>query len=257
MIPQPLHRQWRRLCLAAGGGLLLGFAVIAMLQSPWAAGSWLTAATAFGALELYLLRQVLPFNYRLSDKRIFTGFTAATGITLLRGACIATLGGFLLPPWPSVWKSANRFAWLPGVLYLVNTALDFWDGRWARSKGQATRLGELLDTRFDALGLLAAALLAVVYGRLPPFYLAVGAAYYLQKTAVHIRRALGKACYEQKARPLARFLAGVQMGFTGIALLPLLPTELLQIAAVVISVPFLAGFVVDWRQITGKGAHAV
>jgi hypothetical protein len=47
------------------------------------------------------------------------------------------------------------------------------------------------------------------------------------------------------------------MGFAGIALLPMLPAEMLRIAALIVSVPFLAGFVVDWRQITGKDAYAV
>jgi CDP-diacylglycerol--glycerol-3-phosphate 3-phosphatidyltransferase len=44
-------------------------------------------------------------------------------------------------------------------------------------------------------------------------------------------------------------MAGIQMAFLGIVLLPLLSPRVIYVAAVLILVPFLAGFLLDWQMV--------
>jgi hypothetical protein len=44
-------------------------------------------------------------------------------------------------------------------------------------------------------------------------------------------------------------MAGLQMAFLSIALLPVLSPSVTHTAAVLILIPFLAGFLVDWQMV--------
>ena len=44
-------------------------------------------------------------------------------------------------------------------------------------------------------------------------------------------------------------MAGLQMAFLGIVLLPLFDPPITDVAAILILVPFLAGFLIDWQMV--------
>mgnify|MGYP001814236168 FL=1 len=202
---------------------------------------------------LSLLRCNLRLNIRGEDQDLRAALGPANWITLARGGLIAILAGFMFQPWPGRPHGPGWSSWIPGAVYIFAVVGDTLDGFIARASATSTRLGELLDTRIDALGILVACLLAINYGQLPGYYISAGLAYYLIKSAIWLRKKSGRPCSEVRPRPGARVVAGIQMGFLGIALLPLLSPQLTHIAAVLILIPFLAGFLLDWRVASGYG----
>jgi CDP-diacylglycerol--glycerol-3-phosphate 3-phosphatidyltransferase len=173
---------------------------------------------------------------------------AATRLTLLRGLLVSLTAGFtLIPP-------VGAARWLPAVLYGTAALADRWDGAVARRLGEVTAMGAHLDGAMDALGLLSAPLVAVSWGRLPLWYLLLGAAYYLYQGAIEARRRLGLPLHPERVRrnPLTRVFAGLQMTLVAVALPPLVPLAVTTPAATLLMVPTLAFFVRDWLLITGR-----
>ena len=208
-------------------------------------------AAIITAYNLILLRIGLPLNYHPRQQVLHSNLGYGTWITITRAMLIAILGGYLFQPWPHSRIFPGRLSWTPGILYLSASFLDFLDGRVARAHQHETRLGAFLDINFDALGLLIAPLLAVWYGQLPYAYLSVGAAYYLLVFGIWLRKKYAKPVFEIKPRPSARIIAGFQMGFVGIALLPVIPPAITKGAAYIFMIPLLAGFVKDWLFASG------
>jgi CDP-diacylglycerol--glycerol-3-phosphate 3-phosphatidyltransferase len=106
----------------------------------------------------------------------------------------------------------------------------------------------------DALGLLAAPVCAVAWGRLPPWYLALGAAYYVYQGALAARRRLGLPTFTERVtrRPRTRIFAGLQMTLVAAALPPVLPTALVTPLATILMLPTLAFFARDWLIVVGS-----
>jgi len=244
-----LIRQWR---LAVFGAVMVliagaGFRVYCCPSTSPVKGAILAAPAA--AYILYLLRRNLGLNTRADDRNLMASLGPANWVTLARGGLIALLAGFWLQPWPASTSGPGWTGWVPGTLYMTAVIGDALDGFIARTTATQTQLGELLDTRIDALGILVACLLAVDYGRLPAYYLIAGLAYYALRLAIGLRKKSGRPCSEIQRRPGARVMAGIQMIFLGIVLLPLFPPQLTRIAAVFVLIPFLAGFLVDWQVV--------
>jgi CDP-diacylglycerol--glycerol-3-phosphate 3-phosphatidyltransferase len=162
------------------------------------------------------------------------------------------LAGFLFLPWPESSSGMLRLSWLPGVLYILAALADYADGYLARITNHETRLGEAFDAKMDALGLLIAPLLAISFGQLPIYYAAVGAAYYVFIFGIWLRKKSGRPLVELQPYPEARILAGFQMGFIGVALLPVFSPPVTTIAALIFMTPFLIGFVRDWLVVCGR-----
>ncbi|MGW8187771.1 MAG: CDP-alcohol phosphatidyltransferase family protein, partial [Desulfobacterales bacterium] len=156
--------------------------------------------------------------------------------------------------WPATIPfSIHHFAaWLPGVIYITAALLDLVDGIVARHTDYVTRLGERLDTLFDALGLLTAVLAGIALNQLPLFYLAAALAYYVFSAGIRLRRRTGRLVIPLKPRPAARLVAGLNMGFLATALLPIYRPPATTIVAMVFMVPFLAGFLRDWLVVSGR-----
>jgi CDP-diacylglycerol--glycerol-3-phosphate 3-phosphatidyltransferase len=57
--------------------------------------------------------------------------------------------------------------------------------------------------------------------------------------------------FEIKPRRSARIIAGFQMGFVGIALLPAISSAITTVAAYFFMIPLLAGFAKDWLVVSG------
>ncbi len=244
-----LYIQWW-LALAAGVSAVAVTTVTIEQSLPaFSPIRWCLQASLIVIVILILLGRNLGLNRRGKDEPLNPSLGAASWVTLARGGLIALLAGFWLQPWPGHEHQGRWLAWLPGIIYIAAVLADALDGWVARQTGNQTLLGEYLDTRVDALGILVASLVAVDYGQLPLFYVSAGLAWYLMRLAVWLRKKSGRPCGEVKPRKSARIMAGLQMAFLGIVLLPLLDPPITNVAAVLILVPFLAGFLLDWQMV--------
>jgi CDP-diacylglycerol--glycerol-3-phosphate 3-phosphatidyltransferase len=212
----------------------------------WNGLQGLVQAAIITAYVLILLRIGIPLNYHPRKKVLHSNFGYGTWITITRAMLIAILAGYLFQPWPQSHLFPGRLSWTPGTLYLTASLLDYLDGRVARAGKHETRLGAFLDINIDALGMLIAPLLAVWYGQLPSAYLSVGAAYYLLVFGIWLRKKFSKPVFKVKPRRSARIIAGFQMGFVGIALLPVISPPITTVAAYIFMIPLMAGFANDW-----------
>lgn len=226
--------------------LLIGYHFLAAQWQVSFARQWLVQAGAGCIYILWVLWQGLEHNHRIGSSRLLPVFGAGNVMTLLRGALVAALLGFLLQPWLQ-----GRLAWIPAVLYTLAGLADFLDGYLARITNHATRMGELLDMNIDGLGVLAASLLAVQYGQVPVWYLLVALARYLFLAGIWLRKRLGKPIYELQPSIRRRAFAGVQMGFLFFILMPIFSPPGTYIAAVLFALPFLVGFLIDWLAVSG------
>jgi CDP-diacylglycerol--glycerol-3-phosphate 3-phosphatidyltransferase len=92
-------------------------------------------------------------------------------LTLLRIFIVPLLVVVLLTPFFENWLGLPRHIF--GVALFLGAALtDFLDGHFARSRGQVTRLGQLLDPIADKL-LISAALISLVENQLAPAWAVV------------------------------------------------------------------------------------
>src|SRR5215831_16602781 len=91
-------------------------------------------------------------------------WTLPNGITQVR--ILLTPFLFALPWYHGRWWSA-----LIGLAFLVVSLTDVLDGYLARSYGQETRIGKLLDPLADKLLVMTALLMLTAVGRIPPWAL--------------------------------------------------------------------------------------
>jgi CDP-diacylglycerol--glycerol-3-phosphate 3-phosphatidyltransferase len=173
-------------------------------------------------------------------------FGLANALTLLRGALYAIVAGFLVVP------ADTDLAWVPALCYGVGVALDKLDGTVARTVGQPTAIGSRLDTAFDTFGFVAAPLVAVLWGLLPVWYLSISAARYVFLAGVHARRLRGLRVYDRPDSDLGKYLAGVQMAFITVALVPAAPTGLVRTVAPAVLAPSLIVFGRDYLAVSGR-----
>jgi CDP-diacylglycerol--glycerol-3-phosphate 3-phosphatidyltransferase len=92
-------------------------------------------------------------------------------LTLLRIFIVPLLVVVLLTPFSENWFGVPRHV-LGVVMFLGAALTDYLDGRIARSRGQVTRLGQLLDPIADKL-LISAALISLVENQLAPAWAVV------------------------------------------------------------------------------------
>jgi len=194
----------------------------------------------------------LTLNHRPGETQVLSHLGMANGITMVRGVLVSELACFWNWPATIPFSVHQSFAWLPGVIYITAALLDLVDGIVARHTDHVTRLGERLDTLFDALGLLTAVLAGIALNQLPLSYLAVALAYYVFSAGIGVRRRTGRMVIPLKPRPAARLVAGLNMGFLATALLPIFRPPATTIAAMVFMIPFLAGFLRDWLVVSHR-----
>ncbi len=231
------------LCIGFTG---LGYLILRQAWTPEHALRWLILAAVVLIYQAIVLGHNLTRNHRPAETELLPGLGIGNHMTLLRGMLVAGLVGFLFSPRPPGW-----LIWVPGVLYTLADIADFLDGYLARVNNHATRLGEILDMSFDGLGVLAAALLAVQYGQVPIWYLSVALARYLFLAGLWLRRLTGRTNYELPPSISRRLFAGLQMGFIGVVLWPVLSPPGTTFAAGLFAAPFLIGFGRDWLFVSG------
>jgi CDP-diacylglycerol--glycerol-3-phosphate 3-phosphatidyltransferase len=239
-----IDRSCRRVIVIGLGAVLISFACsLAVWHSPRTAAASLALSLASWLIVAGTLWRARPL---LASHATRLG--PATHVTLLRGLLVSLTVGFA--PVPAV--GAAR--WLPALLYTGAAVCDRFDGIIARRLGQTTALGARLDEAMDALGLLAAPVVAVWWGRLPPWYLLLGATYYVYRGALWLRGSLGMPLHAERVRPkrLTRIFAGLQMTLVSVALAPLLSPRITATAATLIMVPTLVFFARDWLIAIGR-----
>jgi phosphatidylglycerophosphate synthase len=241
-------------CLYAGIFLAAGGGCIGALVAVGPALLWTAPAAAVLAYVLIRLRHLLPLNTRLHAPGLHPRLGAANWITLVRAGMIAGLAGLAgQPAWVITVLSA-KLEWAPGALYLTVVALDFADGLVARATKSESPLGERLDAFCDGLGLLVASALAVGLARAPAVYLAAGAGAYILQAAVWVRRKSGRPTAPVEPRPGARLVAGVEMVFAGLILLPLFDHQVTGSTAWVMTAALALSLGKDWLVVCGCAA---
>ncbi len=250
-LPAPLRGQW---WLTAAAFLLATVgtaATVALAVDRATAARWLAGATVPVGYALWVLRHGLAANHPPADGAASDGagrypqLGLANGVTMTRGWLYAAVAGFLLVmPGP-------RVQWLPALGYGVGVTLDRLDGGLARTLGRPTALGARLDLAFDTLGFLVAPLVAVAWGQLPVWYLSLSAARYLFKLGCWWRRQRGLPVGALPTSRLRRPLAGLQMVFLAVALVPVVPAGVIRAVAPVVLAPSLAVFGRDYLVVAG------
>jgi len=235
--------RWRRRWLFVAGGSL---ATVAVGKATLGTALGLRAALVWAAVAGPVLAYEAWFFYSRREAGAPLGaIRAANAVTLARGWLFAAVGGFV------ALEPSAAIAWVPGLCYGTGALLDQVDGRLARYTGTESDLGEQLDMAVDTLGFVVAPAVAVAWGRLPVWYLLLAAARYLFKLGRGYRRWRGLPVYELPPSSLRRNLSGLQMAFLTVALLPLVPPDILAVAAVGVLTPSLAMFVRDYLVVAG------
>jgi CDP-diacylglycerol--glycerol-3-phosphate 3-phosphatidyltransferase len=224
--------------------LIVGFVLTCRYRDLRFGGTWaLKVAAVMVYQQLFLLR---------NRKRILRGnnldylWGGANILSLTRGMMIALLAGFLFNAIP-----AGITGWLPAVLYTLLAVLDFFDGYWARKCNTTTRLGELLDQEYDALGILVALVLVIQWGHLPVAFLYIGVAKYVFAGGIAWCSFRGRAVHPLPPSYMRRRLAGFQMGILAVFLWPIARPPGTVLAELIIGVPLLLGFIRDWLLVSG------
>ncbi len=235
-----LRIKWSGLAAAS---LVLLVVISINLQKAWSRTDGLRWLALACGISLYLFTtfwRALEENRHPEGQSLSPDLGWANLITLARGLLLASLAGFLFTVRPPGW-----LAWVPAGLYLIASLADYLDGYLARTSGHETVLGEILDLSLDGLGVLIASLVAYYHGQIPVWFLAVGAARYLYLIVLRWRKHRGLPWYELPSSDNRRALAGVQMGFISVILLPVFKPPGTHLAASLFMLPFLGGFLRD------------
>jgi CDP-diacylglycerol--glycerol-3-phosphate 3-phosphatidyltransferase len=208
---------------------------------------WLLIADGLWIFVCWQLWRRAELNRASEEAPLYPTLGWANRLTLLRGGLIALTGGFLFQP-----QAVELMAWIPGVLYSIAAILDRMDGFIARRSKHTSLLGSELDTVYDALGLLVAPLLAVGYGKVHWSFLLVSTAYYIFVWGMYWRRTHQLPVYPLLPSALRRTLAGFQMGFVALILLPCFYAPFTLILGLAFMLPILLGFIADWLVVSGR-----
>ncbi|PSP65685.1 CDP-alcohol phosphatidyltransferase family protein [Halobacteriales archaeon QH_8_64_26] len=244
-----LRLQWGLVAIVAVASITSGHLTLVRWDMPAAGLRWSLSAGAVLLYELAVLWRLLDHNRDAETGRLLTSLGPATAITVLRGLFLAIVAGFLFAPRPT-----GTVAWIPGLTYGSAVGLDFLDGLVARRWNRSTRLGALLDCRFDTLGLFVAPLLGVLYGQLPVWYLSVAVAKPICVGALSVRAWRGRPTNSLPENESNRWLAGLQMVVVALALLPIVEPSLGTVLATAAMIPFLLQFERDWRTATAEAS---
>lgn len=239
-----LRRSWLVVAIIWAVVWLAGYGLLRPTWPP--AERWLIRAALVLAYTLWVLWRFLPLNHRPGESALLPHLGAGNILSLFRGLCIGLIAGFLFSPWPM-----GRLAWVIALLYTAADIADYFDGYLARRADHVTALGSQLDIEFDSLGLLVVSLLAVFFGQLPVWYLALGLARYAFLAGLWWRQQRGRPVYDLPLSVHRRIFAGFQMGFMSVVLWPVVPASMATIAGTIFGAFTLAGFTRDWLVVSG------
>jgi CDP-diacylglycerol---glycerol-3-phosphate 3-phosphatidyltransferase len=246
-MPSPvdrLRRQWLATALLWASSWLVFYA---LLRPLWPhSGRWLVLSGLVLAYGLQVLWRNLPANHRPGEDQLLPSLGPGNTLSLIRGLAIGLIAGFIFGTWPM-----GALAWIIVLLYTIADIADYFDGYLARRANHVTLLGEALDVEFDGLGTLVVILLAVSFGQLPVWYLALGLARYLFLIGLWLRHRLNRPVYEMTPSVHRRIFAGIQMGFLSIVLWPILPRPMAVISGTIFFAATSLSFLRDWLVVSG------
>ncbi|MEX1018454.1 MAG: CDP-alcohol phosphatidyltransferase family protein [Litorilinea sp.] len=244
---QQLHRRWLGVALSYGAVYLAGYVLLVTLGDYPHPGNWLLWAAVCMVVVLGIVRWILPHNHPPRTPRLYPTLGYGTGLTLVCGALLFLLAGFLFAPRPS-----GLLAWLPALLYTVARLVDYFDGYVARITNHESKLGEILDIELDGLGMLIAITIAIQYGQLPLWYFPLGLARQLFIGGIWLRQRRNLPVHDLPPSDNRRITAGYQTGFVCVILWPVFEPPLTTLAAALFAAPLLAGFVRDWLVVSDQ-----
>ena len=234
----------------------LGAAFLVLISTALGFSDSAKLATSFliisGVCWFYVLancHRKLHLNYDPKSEKHFQKLGIGNRLTLTRGLLIGATAGFIGTD-PSALSKFAVFS--PAIFYTVAAIGDALDGYIARVTMQTTQLGSELDNELDAFGLLIAPVLAVLWSKLHFTYLFVSAAFYIFRLGIFFRNRQGKLVYELIPNQFRRRLAGYQMGVVATSLWAPIPAEITKPVGVLLMIPLLIGFLLDWLQVSGR-----
>lgn len=248
-----LEQEWILVGMLFGGFLVGG---TFFLRAAWGG---MRDVLQWGVVAGLLMAYILAHLWRNLEKNhpqgeeasgLYSSLGPANWITLIRAGGLAMLTGFLWLPRP-----AGVAAWLPGLLYLGAALLDYCDGWVARATRRTSLLGETLDMHWDGFGVLVATGLLIQYGVVPVWYGLVGLARYLFLFGMWVRARFGLVNYPMPPSMVRRALAGMQMGFIAVVLLPVFSPPATYGAATLFMLPLMGSFLRDWLAVCGWGQN--
>lgn len=233
--------------LAGVIGLFVGLHLAGRYLTTGTALRWTTVSGMVVGFELgFLWTHLDASRVERAGDRVRRSLGIANAVTLIRGGLYAAVAGFAVVP------PREPLLWVPALCYGSGVVLDWVDGVAARELGRTTGLGAKLDLAFDTLGFVVAPLVAVVWGRLPAWYLSLSAARYVFRAGVAWRRRRGRPVFALPPSRVRRPLAALQMVFITVALAPVLPAGTLRVAAAVALLPSLLVFLRDYLAVSGR-----
>lgn len=207
---------------------------------------WLLLSGMALAYGLWVLWRGLADNTHSETGELLPTLGPGNHLSLIRGLCIGLLAGFLFGPWP-----LGALAWGIVLLYTIADIADYLDGYVARRANHTTTLGGILDMEFDGLGTIVVILLAISFGQLPWWYLALGLARYFFIFGIWLRKRLNLPIHEMTPSIHRRISAGFQMGFLSAVLWPILPRPMALIAGLFFGGATAVSFLRDWLVVSG------
>lgn len=213
-----------------------------------AALAWLPGALGACGLLSITVRGAMGGYAGMTAARSGPLFGAANVITLARGLLFCILAGFITLP--AHGPAARGLSVVPALVFGMALATDLVDGMLARRTGSVSLFGEKADRGIDALGSLAAGILAYQWGTVHAVYLPACAAYYLFSAAMWARGRLGAPPAGLPASALRKVVGAAQSVFLLLALVPLTPARALRYASVPVALLVLGSFVRDWVRVT-------
>lgn len=244
-----LHRQARWVIVFYVGGLGLW----AWILNLWSVDSWfprVLLATLAAVLIWVFTWPRLSLNHPLENAdQTWPELGAANLLTLGRAGLLAMLASLILPLAPGILLS-----WGPIALWAAAVALDGLDGRVARRLGRATSLGTSLDIEVDSLGALIAAGVAVSNYGLPLWFLPLNLLRPIFAMGIWWHQRQGKPISDWPVSATRRYIAGLQMVGLGMALWPGVPSELVLVVAMCLTVLLICSFGRDWGVVTDMPA---
>ena len=192
-------RPGRDLAFGALGALALAAASCWLLGVPTSHVA--QTALLYGALSFVLLRR-LPRNHA------GPGIGAANRVTLARATLVLPVAALTLQPGMLVLEGVY---WWVIALSTGAMALDFVDGRVARSTGTSSAFGARFDMETDAFLLLALSVLAWQSGKVGLWVILIGGLRYLFVGTAYLWPALDGALPESFRRKAVCVAQGITL----------------------------------------------
>ena len=226
---------------------LIGVAQSLLRQwAPDAVGRWAIIAGLAIFYELRIFKQIIPLMHRSGEETLLMRVGPGMALTLLAGLSYALLAGFLMVTPPEGW-----LGWLPAGLITIAVLADAVDGSISRKRNEVTVGGRHLSREFRALGTLVATAVAIHYGKLDPWFLAIGIMDYLALFTMSWLARKNKPFHASPAPRLRHLLQVLYLAALSVALWPAVARAYALVLGILFGLPYFFLAIRDWFILTG------